>query len=68
MNRESITSSNLASAGFDPATQTIEIEFNSGAVWQYPGSQEDFDGLMIAESAGRYFAQVIKPRGGRQVS
>ncbi len=35
MNRESVQSSMIASLGYESNTSTLEVEFNSGAVWQY---------------------------------
>ena len=61
MKRQSVTSSNLASVGYDPATQTLEIEFHHGGVYQYfdvPSSI--YDGLVVASSKGQYFAANIK--------
>ena len=36
MERQPISSSNIISAGYDPDTQTLELEFKNGVVWQYP--------------------------------
>jgi hypothetical protein len=60
MNRIPVTSSNLASVGYDAATQTMEIEFNDGAIYQYFDlPQLVYQGLISAASAGQYFhAQV----------
>lgn len=60
-NRKPVTSSNLASIGYDEDTNTLEIEFQSGAVYQYfdvPFAV--YDGLMEADSHGKYLAQRIK--------
>ncbi len=62
MQREPVTSSNLRSVGYDPASQTLEVEFlKSGAVYQYSGVPEDiYRELMAAESHGRYFFYHIR--------
>lgn len=66
MERQSVESSQLKSAGYDPENQILEIEFNTGSVYRYKGvDQQTFDGLMAAESVGRYFGQVIKPNQER---
>ena len=66
MNRESVTSSNLSSVGYDPQAQTLEIEFNNGGLYQYfdvPNSI--YTGLMSADSHGKYFDVYIKKAGYR---
>jgi hypothetical protein len=61
MNRTPVTSSNLASVGYDPAQQTLEIEFQTGSVYQYYDvPQEIYDALMAAESHGQYFTSQIR--------
>ena len=61
MERIPVQSSNLASVGYDPSTQTLEIEFNSGGIYQYYGVPEFVnDSLMSAASKGSYFSQNIK--------
>ena len=64
MNRAPVSSSNLASVGYDEETRTLEVEFNSGSVYQYDRvPKSEFDGLMSAASHGRYFDQNIKKGG-----
>ncbi len=54
-------SSNLRSVGYDPETETLEIEFTSGAVYAYYGvPAEVYEGLMDAPSHGRYFQENIR--------
>jgi hypothetical protein len=61
MNRESVSSSNVASIGYDEPSQTLEVEFNNGAVYQYYNvTQVVFDQLMQAGSKGQYLAHNIK--------
>lgn len=61
MNRESVSSSNLESVGYDETTQTLEIMFKQGSVYQYNNVPKSvYDGLMSASSKGKYFAQYIK--------
>lgn len=62
MDRKSVTSSNIRSVGYDPHKKLLEIEFNSGAIYQYDDvPQHVYDNLMTAESVGSYFNSVIKP-------
>jgi hypothetical protein len=61
MYRTPVTSSDLRSVGYDANTQTLEIEFNSGGVYQYYGVPKSvYDGLMTATSHGSYFHAHIK--------
>ena len=47
---------------------TLEVEFLSGAVYQYfDVPQSIYDGLMAADSHGKYFAAYIKKGGYRYV-
>ena len=60
MQRTSVTSSTIKSIGF--ADRCMHIEFNNGQVYEYTGPkiQEHYDGLMAAESKGKYFAKHIR--------
>ncbi len=59
-----VESSNIASIGYDPVTSTLEIEFHSGAIYQYFAvPQEIYDGLINARSKGAFFHQFIKRAG-----
>ena len=61
MKRETVKSSNLRSVGYDRSTQTLEIAFNSGGVYQYSHVPENvYTGLMDAPSHGRYFNHFIR--------
>jgi hypothetical protein len=61
MRRRSVSSSSVASVGYDPKTETLELEFHSGSVYEYSEvPPEVFRGLMEAPSKGRYFANEIR--------
>lgn len=61
MQRTPVSSSNLRSVGYDPATRTLEIEFINGRIYQYSGvPQNVYEALMAAESHGRYFNGHIR--------
>ncbi len=61
MKRETVSSSNLRSIGYDMSIQTLEIEFNSGGIYQYPQVPENiYNELMNAPSHGKYFNYFIK--------
>ncbi len=61
MERKQIESSMIRSIGYDFDNSVLEIEFNSGAVWQYSDFPEsewyEFEG---AESQGKFFHREIK--------
>lgn len=64
MERIPVSSSNLASVGYDASNAVLEIEFNHGGVYQYFGvSEEIYHGLMSAGSHGSYFDQFVKKAG-----
>ncbi len=64
MERIPVQSSNLASVGYDATSSTLEIEFHSGGIYQYDGvPQEIYDGLLSADSKGKYFHRNIKNAG-----
>lgn len=61
MKRISVNSSNLSSVEYDPVTQTLEIAFHNGGVYQYSNVPESvYNGLMSAGSKGRYHHINIK--------
>ena len=61
MHREPVTSSNISSVGYDESTQTLEIEFTSGTVYQYFGvAPKIYKEIMSADSPGKYFNENIK--------
>ena len=64
MNRTPVTSSNIASIGYDSATQTLEVEFHNGSVYQYRGVPPSlYQSLMGASSHGQYLDAYIKKGG-----
>ena len=57
----SVASSNLASVGYDEATQTLEVEFLNGAVYQYYDVPETmYRQLMKTSSKGQFFHQYFR--------
>lgn len=63
MERVSVSSSNISAIGYDADSQSLEIEFHSGAVYSYSGvPPAEFEGFMDADSKGRYFNANIKNR------
>lgn len=61
MEKTSVTSSNVASVGYDENSATLEIEFKNGATYQYFDVPENvFTELRDADSVGGYLAARIK--------
>ena len=61
-----MTSSNIASIGYDVTSQILEIEFLNGTIYQYYDVPEIlFEGLMSADSHGKYLNEYIKKGGFR---
>ncbi len=65
MNREWVSSSNIRSIGYDSSSETLEIEFHSGDVYQYFSvPQSIYKALMSASSHGSFLARHIKGQYG----
>ena len=61
MNRTPVTSSNVASVGYDSNSMTLEVEFINGSVYHYFDVPEiQYLDLMGAPSVGTYLNQHIK--------
>jgi hypothetical protein len=61
MDRQIVSSSNIVSVGYDAASETLEVEFQSGAVYQYYNvSQSAYDEFMSAPSKGKFLNYQIK--------
>jgi hypothetical protein len=66
MPRQPVKSSDIASIGYDARTSTLEVEFLTGAIYQYYGvPQSVYEGLMQAKSHGSYLAHYVKDAGYR---
>lgn len=61
MNRQPVTSSNVADVGYDAVSMTLEIGFKDGSVYQYFDVPESLhQELMCAESVGKFLNAHIK--------
>lgn len=61
MTHTPVESSMMSSVGYDPQTGTLEIEFTSGAVYDYfDVPSEVHDELLVARSHGPYFDDNIR--------
>lgn len=56
-----VSSSNIASVGYDPAEEAVYVEFLSGSVYIYKGVlQHEFENLLTAASVGSYLNRNYK--------
>ena len=61
MHRQPVASSTIASIGYDPDTETLEVEFLSGAVYQYYNfPQGTYDAFVAAPSKGQFLHYEIR--------
>lgn len=61
MRRRPVDSTTMRSVGYEGKSRILEIEFDSGAVYQYLGvSGRVYEQLLAAESKGRYFNDEIR--------
>lgn len=61
MEREPVISSNIASIGYEPESETLEVEFKTSGIYQYfnvPAFMHER--LMAADSVGKFFNAEIK--------
>ncbi|SDG22031.1 KTSC domain-containing protein [Methanolobus vulcani] len=63
MNRENVRSSDLKSVGYDSENKILEVEFNSGGIYQYSTVPEEiYSKLMSSSSHGKYFHKMIRDK------
>lgn len=61
MEMQSVKSSFVQAVGYDPESQTLHVQFNSGKLARFAGvTADDHAKLMGAESIGRHFGQYIR--------
>jgi len=62
MRRVPVTSSTLASVGYDSDAHVLEVQFRHGGIYQYTDVPAGVHAeLMAADSLGTYLSRVIKP-------
>lgn len=63
MRRQPIESSAISSVGYDPRSEVLEVEFSSGAVYDYFGVPPGiYRSLLKAPSKGKYVSRRIRDR------
>ncbi|MFH0810919.1 MAG: KTSC domain-containing protein [Pseudomonadota bacterium] len=61
MQRTVVPSSSISSIGYDSASETLEVEFQNGSVYQYYNvGQTIYDQIMIAPSKGQFLNSQIR--------
>lgn len=61
MNRSCVASTSVASIGYDEATETLEVEFLNGSIYQYYNVPISiYEQNMQAGSKGKFFNMYIK--------
>lgn len=61
MEREMVASSTILSAGYESASETLEIEFKNGGVYQYYNVPDTvFEQFMASDSKGKFHHVYIK--------
>lgn len=63
MRRQPVQSSAISSVGYDPGSEVLEVEFSSGAVYDYFGVPPGvYRSLLKAPSKGQYVSRRIRDR------
>lgn len=58
---QTVKSSNIKAAGYDPQANVMRVRFSNGIEYDYAGVKVDtFNEFMSAKSQGRYFNTNIK--------
>lgn len=61
MDRQPVASSNIASIGYENETETLEVEFLNGSIYEYRNVPlVVYEELMSASSYGSYFNREIR--------
>jgi KTSC domain len=61
MDRTSVESKTLVSAGYDVGTRVLELEFRSGEIYRYAAVPKAiYQALLNADSKGQFFNQNIR--------
>ena len=61
--RLSVKSRILRSVGYHDSTKVLEIEFQTGLVYQYAGvPPKVFTDLMHSDEIGKYFSEKVRPK------
>jgi hypothetical protein len=59
MNLHAVVSTNVLAVGYDPATQTLRVQFRSGGVYDYFGVAPDVFEQMLRPNPWRRIGRVV---------
>jgi hypothetical protein len=63
MDRTRVSSTNIRSIGYDEGSQTLEVEFTSGGIYDYAAVPKNvYQRFMAAPSKGRFFDSSVKDK------
>lgn len=63
MERQPVKSRIMRSVGYDDSTKNLEIEFQTGLVYQYSGvPPKVYSDLINSEAVGKYFSEKVRNR------
>lgn len=63
MEKQPVKSRILRSVGYDDSAKILEIEFQSGLVYQYTGVPlKVYQDLLHADATGKYYSEKIRPK------
>lgn len=43
------------------------VKFHRGEIYRYPNAELHMDGMLVADSIGKYFVSEVKPLGGQRL-
>ena len=68
MNMQPVTSTNVAAVGYDPATRTMRVAFQSGGLYDYYNVNLALFEQMLQPFPWRRIGQLVKSHGYRRVA
>lgn len=70
MEHKPVSSSNLESVGYDQKSQTMQIKFRNGGLYEYDGvPMHVYLGLVGASSPGNHFHHHVRPKyAGKKIA
>lgn len=68
MNMQSVTSTNVAAVGYDPATRTMRVAFQSGGLYDYYNVDPALFEQMLLPFPWRRIGAMVRSHGFRRVA
>jgi len=67
MERKKVSSSQIRSVGYEPGSQTLEVEMSDGTIWQYSKvPSEVYRRLLAAPTIASYYRDNIEEEYSRK--